>query len=102
MRLSKLKSASDFGTIGVYVFVVDEVNIQTYFPIVEELIVFSPSTPLISGVITNSVHFALWKKATTECKSIIWPEGTDFNSIFVIKNRAHFISHQTFAISEGW
>jgi hypothetical protein len=51
---------------------VDKTNVRTYFPTVAELIVFFPTTRLISCVIASSVCFALWKKATTDCRSVIW------------------------------
>jgi hypothetical protein len=62
-----------FGTVGVFISFVDKTNIRTHFPTVELLIVFSPGTRLISWVMASPVHFALWKKVTTECMSIIWP-----------------------------
>jgi hypothetical protein len=82
-----------FGTIEISVPFFDKTNIRTHFLTVESLIVFSPGTRSISCVMASPVHFALWKKATTERGSMIWSWGTDFNGIFTTNNRAYFVFH---------
>jgi hypothetical protein len=59
MRSSRLKSPSDSGMMGVSFSFVDMTNIRTYFPTVEELIVFSPSMRLILWLMASSLYFAL-------------------------------------------
>jgi hypothetical protein len=71
--LAKTEVRFRFGDDRCAVSFVDKTNIRTDFRTVEELIVFSPGAELMSCVMASSVHFALWKKARTECSSIIWP-----------------------------